>query len=141
MKNILFFLFLIIIFTFGCDTDENSGNNSEGTITIINVTPSSDLDIDTSYAFTVEVSYNLTSDNQGELNIGFNTNSVNTFIMDTNSKIIISSGGSGSHTFSVTATTKDYGVNGDFKAFVNIADYPHESTYMPLDTDTQILTF
>jgi hypothetical protein len=112
-----------------------------GIINIDSVSPSNDLVDATLTDFTVNVSYTLDGTAQGELNIGFNNfDAINQYLLILDASVIISEG-TGTHTFNVDALTKDWGADGNFKVYVDISNYPHESTWVPLNLDTEILTF
>ena len=58
------------------------------------------------------------------------------------SEAVIVAEGSGQHTFHTTGIqAKDWSPGGDFKAYANISEYPHDSPWTPLDLDTMVLTF
>jgi hypothetical protein len=117
------------------------GEQPEGTIRILSVTPSSGLVDGNSYDFVVEVEYELYSTPEGELNVGFNTAGVDVYAIVVSETVIVGEG-AGQHTFSTTNIQAiDWGASGDFKAYVNISEYPHESVWTPLDSDRMVLTF
>lgn len=128
----------------GCDSngaggDDTSSAATSGTVVITSVSPSTGLQEGSSTSFTVEVDYTATGGN-AELNIGFNTGSnVTSYIMNQDAAEVVSEG-SGSHTFTVTATPKDWGSEGDFKVRVNISEYPHPDSWSPFDGDNETLT-
>jgi len=84
----------------------------------------------------VTVSYKLLSLESGELNIGFNDgDNISVYNIIDSSKRIITAG-LGEYTFeNVSTTVKDWGVQGDFKVYVNIG----ENASNPLDEDIMIL--
>jgi len=91
--------------------------------------------------FTVVIEYNLYSYTQGEVQVGFNNGeSINSFRIVNNAEFLVNKG-SGTHEFNVTVKPKDWGSQGDFSVYVNISEYPHPSTWTPLDGDTRVLTF
>jgi hypothetical protein len=129
---------LLAILLTGCAPGPGSAT---GTIQIVNVTPSSGLIDGTDYSFDVQVTYSLSDAGQAELAVGFNNgSSVNSYIMINGAKVVVNEG-TGQHTFTVTATAKDWSASGDFQAYVNIAEYPRGSIYSPLDSDRTVLTF
>jgi hypothetical protein len=136
VRNINWIILIITALVFSsCNTNQET----TATISIISVTPDSGLTDATATQFTVVVDFTLTGSAQGEINIGFNNgSSINSYIMISD-KIV--SDGSGSETFIITTDTKDWGVSGDFEVYVNIVEFPHESTYSPIDSDRHILTF
>ena len=72
--------------------------------------------------------------------IGFNTVEINKFRMISDASFIVDKG-SGTHTFNVTATAKDWLSEGDFKVYVNLSENPHPASWTPLSSDTEILSF
>ena len=137
-------LFLILISPIiACDSTDEPASSTQpnGTIKITSASPSAGLTGNTPTTFTVTVSYSLSGAPQGELSIGFNNGSeIGKYILVSSAAHIVSEG-SGTHTFTVDATTKDWGIQGNFKVLVNISEYPHGATWVPLDSDTRILTF
>jgi len=118
------------------------GEDAVGVIRILSVTPNSGLTDGTPYNFVVEVEYELYNTDRGELNVGFNTIGVDTYGLVVSEAVVVGGGGSGQHTFNTTGIqAKDWGPAGDFKAYVNISEYPHEGTWRPLDSDAMVLTF
>ena len=136
MKKIFLCLIVIsiVVIFFGCKPDSDS-------VIIVSVTPSSDLVDGNSYDFTIVVQYVLASDNNGELTIGFdNSTSVNAFVALTASTMVVVKGSS-EHTFNVNASAKDWQTEGDFQAYVYLAEYPHRTPFSPYASDKEILTF
>lgn len=136
MKKVILCLIVIlcVVIFFGCKPDSDS-------VTIISVTPNSGLVDGNSYDFTIVVQYVLASDNDAELTIGFNNStSVNAFVTLTASTAVVVKG-SGEHTFDVNAAAKDWQTEGDFQAYVYMAEYPHSSPFTPFASDKEILTF
>ena len=140
MKKYIIIITVLILLAFLSSCGGEPALPAEGTITILSVTPDSGLPNNTSIAFTVEVEYSLLNSAQGELDIGFNNGgAINEYYMKSIDHIVTE--GNGTYTFNVNATTKDWGVAGDFKVYVNIVEYPHESSYSPLDNYFYTLTF
>jgi hypothetical protein len=142
MKRAVVLLICLVFFVAvqSCDLGGNDGLAS-GSIQILSVTPNSGLTDDTPTDFVVEVEYELSQASQGELVVGFNYGSnIDIYGLISGAKFIVSEG-TGQHIFNVTALTKDWGASGDFKAYVNISEYPHGDTWIPLDSDTMVLTF
>jgi hypothetical protein len=139
MKKVLLVLFSVVLLSFvfqACNLEAPAGS-----ITILSVTPNSGLVAGVATDFTVEVEYSLSNTAQAELIVGFNTSEVDVFAI-VMSEIVIISEGSGQHTFHATnIVPKDWGIAGDFRAYVNISEYPHDSPWTPLDIDTMVLTF
>ncbi|MBP7584849.1 MAG: hypothetical protein KBA61_12480 [Spirochaetes bacterium] len=143
-----FFPFLAVLllmpFITMCDlVNDNDDPQSEGSVEITSVSPSAGLTNGASYTFTVQVSYSLQSESQGELTIGFNNDDsdINVCWLIDGVDYIVDSG-SGSHTFTVTnVVAKNWGTAGDFEVSVYLSEYPHGDTWEPLDSDSQVLTF
>lgn len=137
----IIFILVFVLFLAGCNGTPAIPIVEEDFIEITNVTPSSGLVDGQSTNFTVDVEYHLASNDTGILMIGFNNGNeqdMHSLISDA-SQII--NKGTGDYTFHVTATAKDWGIQGDFKVFVNISEYPHPETWTPLAFDTYILSF
>ena len=140
MKKYIILITVLILLSFLSSCGGEPTLPAEGTITILSVTPDIDLTDDTFTNFLVEVQYTLLNSSQGELDIGFNNgDSINSYYMSSIDQIVTE--GNSTYTFNVSVTTKDWLTDGDFKVYVNIVEYPHESSYSPLDSDTYILTF
>ncbi|RXG63195.1 hypothetical protein ES695_18405 [Candidatus Atribacteria bacterium 1244-E10-H5-B2] len=121
--------------------NEILGDLQETNISIINITPSSRLQDDVLTDFQVEVEYNLVGFDKAKLMIGFNNGDIiKKFFMISNVSFIVNEG-SGKYTFNVNALTKNWETQGDFLVYVNISEYPHPSTWKPLDSDRYALTF
>lgn len=122
-----------------CSNDSLPPVPATGTISILSVTPDTVLTDATEESFSIELEYTLNDSSQGEINIGFNNgDSINSYYMETSYLI---TEGTGTNTWTVTATTKDWFAEGDFKVYVNIVEYPHGDSYSPLNSDTHILSF
>lgn len=137
LKNMRWILIvaLVGVFSFfGCSTAEGVGDS----ITIISVTPSSGLLPGVATTFVINVEYNLVSVDNGEINLGFNTDVVGTYKIV---KEILVTKGSGQYQFNVTIVTKNWGSSGNFGVYVNLSEYPHGTTWTPLATDIWVLTF
>ncbi len=109
-------------------------------IEIISVSPSIELEDGIKYNFSVIVEYNLVTVNSGILKIGFNTEAVNSYSMISDADFIVDKG-SGTHTFNVTVTAKDWLSDGDFIVYVNLSENPHPATWTPLASDKFSLEF
>ena len=140
MKH-FFLIFGILSFTiFQSCEKENGSEELEDNIEIISVSPSSGLVDGVDYDFTVTVEYNLASVDSGLLMIGFNTVEVDRFRMISEASVIVGKG-SGTHTFNVTITAKDWLADGDFQVYVNLSENPHPSQWTPLSSDAEPLSF
>jgi hypothetical protein len=72
-----------------------------GNIEILTVRPSSGLIEGTPTSFTIEVRYELSGSAQGKLNVGFNTSSIDSYVLVTSETTIVNEG-SGQHTFNAS---------------------------------------
>ena len=136
-RALIALLFALSILTLQTCTTEGIS----GTIRILSVTPNSGLVEGTPTDFVVEVEYELSNTDYGELNVGFNTISADLFLLVTSESIVVIEG-SGQHTFNVVGVVpEDWSPGGSFKAYVNISEYPHESSWNALNDDTMVLTF
>jgi uncharacterized membrane protein len=137
MKKYIGIVTVLILMVFVSSCYEPS-NSAEYSVSILSVSPDTALIDGTVTEFTIEVEYSILNASQGEINIGFNDGDlINIFYIYDD---LIVSEGSGTHTFIVTATAKDW-LEGDFEVYANIVEYPHSSSYSPKDTDFYILTF
>lgn len=117
------------------DADDKSGDH----ISITSVTPSSGIRADVEASFVVDVEYELTSVDLGELSIGFNSVEVGRYQMLTAATTSVEKG-SGVHTFNVNVVPQDWGSEGDFSVYVNLSEQAHGAVWTPLDTDIEVLT-
>ena len=147
MKHTILMLSLSMLIVFaailGCDINKGPDPTVPAidSIEIISVSPNSGLVDGQDYDFVVDVQYVLVSLSQGELQIGFNNgSSINSFIMITSADFVVNAG-SGNHTFYVNTAVKDWGTSGDFQVYVNLSEYPHGTTWIPLANDRQALYF
>jgi hypothetical protein len=113
-------------------------------VEILSVTPNSGLIDGVDTKFKIVVEYNLVSVIKAHLQVGFNNADdgpnhyhTGTYWFGPGAAIDIDSKGQGTHTFNVTAKTKDWGSQGDFKVSVSMWDCSWHS----LDSDQKILTF
>lgn len=134
-------IFIAFLLTAGCGGTPTAPPIEDDFINMISVTPSSGLIDGVDTEFKVVVKYNLYSYTQGVLKIGFNNGeSINSFRIVNNADFLVNKGFE-THEFNVTVKPKDWGSQGDFSVYVNISEYPHPSTWTPLDGDTRVLTF
>lgn len=137
---VLFCIVVVLVLMTGC-VGAPPIVDEEDFINIISVIPDSGLIDGVDTDFTVVVEYNLVSRETGLLMIGFNNgDEIGIYYMISNASHIVSKG-SGKYTFNVNALTKNWGTQGDFLVYANISEYPHPSTWTPLDTDTYALAF
>lgn len=83
---------------------------------------------------TVEVAYDLESSDEGELNLGFNSERPNAFRMY-DSHIVQK--GVGTATLKAKVIPVDWGERGRFIVMVNLSKHPHEMRWRPLAGDRQ----
>jgi len=122
-------LFPLSILTFQtCKTEEGVS----GSIRILGVAPNAGLVDGVARDFVIEVDYELSNIDQGELNVGFNTMSQDWYLVVSSETVVVNER-SGQHTFNVNVVPTDWAPGGSFKAYVNISEYPHESSWKPLD--------
>ena len=134
-------IFIAFLLTAGCGGTPTTPPIEEDFINIISVNSDSGLIDGVDTNFKVVVEYNLFTYNQGILLIGFNNGeSINSFGMVNNADFLVNKG-PGTHEFNVIVIPKDWGSQADFLVYVNISEYPHPSTWTPLDSDTYALTF
>mgnify|MGYP001817183127 CR=1 FL=1 len=140
MKHFFVIIGILSFFILQSCEEENGNKESEDNIEIISVSPSSGLVDGEDYNFTVEVEYSLASVDSGLLMIGFNTVEVDRFRMISEASVIVAKG-SGTHTFHVTVTAKDWLADGDFQVYVNLSENPHPPSWTPLSSDAEPLSF
>ena len=128
--------FIVVGMLTACSS-AGSATPAVGTISIDSVTPNSDLQDGTTYTFTVTVTYSLNT-GQGEINLGFNNGSAVSSYIIIDSRIVDS--GNATIDIAVDAAAKDWGTEGDFKAYANISEFPHPDSWSPLDSDRMVLT-
>ena len=125
---------------FGCgDKNATGPEENADAISIKSVTPDSGLTPGIVTDFVITVEYELASTDSGEVMVGFNTDEVGRFRMISSATALVAKG-SGEHQFNVTTVTKDWGVAGDFKVYVNLSEHPHEPSWTPLANDIRMLT-
>ena len=137
-----FIAIIALLILQSCTQDPNIGNGLD-TISIISLTPSNNLIDGEVYQFKVKIEYDLVAVKKGVLNIGFNTNKVQSFLMVSSSSVVIPKG-TGVHTFDVKVRAKNYVTGGeDFKVYVNLSNkYPFwVNKYTPLASDEKPLKF
>jgi hypothetical protein len=141
LRSVVVLIVLGAVAISGCGDDDPTGPvKISDTISIKSVTPNSGLIADVGTDFVVVVEYQLVSADSGELDVGFNNVLVDKFHIVSAAEALVVKG-SGEHEFNVTVVTKDWGPAGDFMAYVNLSEHPHEASWAPLDTDTWVLTF
>lgn len=134
----IFILILVGVLTFlGCPT----GNGNGDSIRIISVTPNSGLTNGVSTTFVVDVEFRLSSVDNGEINLGFNTEEVDRYKIIRQYQVFKDAGQLQQLQFIVTVVVKNWGNEGDFAVYVNLSEFPHDTTWTPLATDIMVLTF
>ena len=125
-------------------------------IKIISITPN-DYSFTEPYTFTVYVEYALRTKEQGIVYLGFNTETATSYTLSTSeSASVIVSRGTGKIALSETvlpinwkepSRLAGFWLNGytgskvitDFMVYVNLSEYPHESSWVPLATDEAVI--
>jgi hypothetical protein len=118
----------------GCNSNNSSTESDDSTtyIRIVSVTPET-VSENVLTEFNIEVEYNLVGHEKGEISIGFNDDQETSYtiyidhVVDT---------GSGTFGYKLEANPVDYSPNGSFAVYANIAEYPHDTQYSPIDSDT-----
>jgi len=114
-------------------------------IKILSVSPSTNLTNEVEQQFTVAVEYALISQAQGEIEIFFNNLHEPNYLFSPEDGSIVVNKGKGSHTFNVTALTKDWsklGYEEEFYVIVDLWPYPVPSdSYYSLESEYKILSF
>ncbi len=133
---------LLIVVLSACSSNgagSDTGAATSATIAIVSVDPSSGLTAGENVEFEVVVEY-VIDDGRGELGVGFNNidDEPDVFLMVEFKVVDV---GAGTHTFNVTAETKDWASPDDFQVYVNVSGYPHPDVWTPLDSDRRVLTF
>ena len=110
-----------------------SGDDTEAdSLTIVSITPRTAV-AGVPTEFVVEVEYKLSSTEQGDIDLGFNSLEFVTYRLVTEE---IVDAGEGSVTLSATVTPVDWGSTGDFGALVALSEHPHPETWTPLKVET-----
>ncbi len=122
----------------GCG-DVKTADGDSGGIDTINITKISPLSATAGVEteFTVEVEYNLVSDTDGVLDIGFNTDAVDAFLVkEIYGKSVTQ--GSGTATFTVKVTPTDWAPE-FFQVQVYLSEDPKPSSWVPYASDIGII--
>ena len=114
----------------------SNGNANGDAISILSVTPTTaTVGMETTY--TATISYTLSSQSQGIIYLGFNTENANSYRLY--AEQIVSSG-TGTVTLSATVIPSDWSAEGvPFAAFANLSPYPHEESWQPMADDSVAL--
>jgi hypothetical protein len=141
MRSFVVLIVLGAVAISGCGDDNATGPKKiPDSISIKSVTPNSGLVADDETDFVVVVEYQLASADSGELDVGFNNVLIDKFHIISAAEALVAKG-SGEHEFNVSVVTKNWEPDGDFKVYVNLSEHPHEVSWIPLATDTRVLTF
>ncbi len=130
---------------FDISDPESEGASDE--IALGTVTPNSGLINGDTYTFTIEVTYNLTSLEDGAVLITFNYSAVNSRDSpESGSAVQLVSNGADTITFTVEQTARDWGNDGDFMVAATLSSAVYDETegsysYNGIITDYEILTF
>jgi hypothetical protein len=114
-------------------------NPVKDSIKIVSVTPDGNLTDAVQQSFSVTVEYDLSTQEQGELCIGFNSHDVIMYVLDP--ELCTISKGHDTYTFNVTGLTKNWSGEGDFGVYVNLSPHPHASFWIPLAWEVKSLSF
>ena len=118
MRKLLFSIIifsLLVLVTISCKKKENDPSPQDS-ITIVSVSPSTGLVDAQPTSFDVEVKYTLNTAEQGEIEVGFNSSDPSYYTMNTSAAFPVLKG-SGTHTFTVTSTPKQWGGSRKWRAF------------------------
>lgn len=108
--------------------------NPQDKIKIISVSAAQPVIRGVENEFTVEVEYNLDSEEEGEINLGFNTERPARFKMV---ESLIIKKGAGTATLKATVIPVDWGQKAKFFALVNMSKYPHDFRWNPITMNKQ----
>ena len=139
--SIMLVLALAVGFAFvSCDDGSTGGGGGADSIRIVSVTPSTNLTNGVNTQFTVVVDYVLNTQAQGRILISFNN-------LETPERGTIASDrsvsrGSGRQTFNVSAVTKNWFSQSDFRVSASLyPPYNSSGSNIALVTDRKVLTF
>jgi hypothetical protein len=88
-------------------------------------------------SFTVSFDYQLSTKDNGIINLGFNISGPDAFTLTPSTLTVIRGAGSGSLTASVSPV--EYPSPGSFAAFVMLSENPHPATWSPLKSDERFI--
>lgn len=124
---------LFTLALFGCDSGANSSVASpartdtaaaaKDSVWFASVVPDSVLTPGRKTVFTISLGYKLTTKDEGIIGVGFNDGSVVTSMSVQKSLIVAK--GSGTKTFQVSSTVKDWGTQGGYAVFALMTDSPY----------------
>lgn len=126
--------------TMGSENDNtNSTDLTNDSLKIRSVTPSGNLTADVAQEITIVVDYNLVSHENGELEVYFNSLSVDQWVGYIPTILVVNKG-NGSHTYNVTIVPKNWSPAGEYSVIVSLSPYPHGSTWNTLAQDKKTLS-
>lgn len=105
-------------------------------IRIVSVTSAAPIQPGRECEITVEVEYTLDAVEEGEINVGFNTDNPKHFRM-IDSRIV--KRGSGTVSLAVKVVPVDWQERSRFKVLVNLSEFPHRSSWQPLAGEEQVV--
>lgn len=135
LKIIFYILLSFILLSCNNDNPVNS-NTPENNIEIISVTPDTLLPVDSLTEFIVKVKYCLQTADSAVLSMGFNYYDPNNFSMLPYIDSLVYKG-SGTLSLIGLVRPKKWGLNIPFIVYVNMAQAPLPSTFIPLADDTK----
>ncbi len=134
-----FVCLLIVLLFVSCSSNGVNNAIPSASIKILSVSPSTGLVDDTLTEFQIEIEYTLINSSQGEINIGFNNDTLSTTYIGGDPFEIVE--GTHVETYTVTTITKYWSEDIHFTVYAGIINLPHESTYSALDSDYYELEF
>ena len=120
----------------GCIPEDSNKTKPTNSIEIISVSPKS-AEAGVYTTFTISINYKLVDLEQGEVNIGFNVNQQDSYIIFSDDII---NKGSGSLIATISAIPADYAPNGSFGVYAHISEYPHPDTFTALTSEVKDIT-
>lgn len=104
-----------------------------GKIKILSVTPDNNLTSGTTVKFKVKVEYSFEGMKEAVLYIGFNNRDKVGRYHLYDEKVVTEK--SGQYEFDVATEVKNWGNEGNFRAYVNISEYPHPEDWSPIASE------
>ena len=129
------------------DISDPESEGASDDIVLSSVTPNSGLIDGDPYSFTIEVTYNLASLEDGAVMVTFNYDAVDSWESpDSGSAIQLVTNGTDTLIFTVEQTARDWGNDGDFMVAATLSSAEYDETedsysYSVIITDYEILTF
>ena len=136
-------LAIVLVFgmaVIGCDNDPDNGggNDDVDSVIIKTVTPNASLIDGVDQQFIITVDYKLLTLEQGRLDIGFNTDQLNSYRVF-NKEIV--SKGNGTRTFNLSVRLKNWFPDGEFQVRAYLAPPALTEGSRALAWDSKILSF